>query len=109
MKSEHTRNIGGCHFERMVQRMIREYKNTLHIKLDKETLKAIKDGYWSAEWACMEFLATNARSCDFDDVDDVTIINGRFVIEDFGELAEGKTLIVPECSNIDDYIDWWKL
>lgn len=90
--------------------MLKEYGNTLHIRLDKETLKAIRDGYWSGDWGCMEFLATNAKACDFDDVDDVVIINGRFVItsEDFDTLAAGKTLIVTECDHIADFADWWK-
>lgn len=91
--------------------MIKECGNKLHVRLDKETLKAIRDGYWSKAWGCMEFLATSARSCDFDDVDDVVIINEKYVIEDtedFDTLAAGKVLIIPECDHVADYADWWK-
>jgi len=94
--------------------MIKEYGNTLHIKLDKLTLSCIKDGYWSHEWGCMEFLAANADSCDFDDVDNAIIINERFVIEEddmddsFDVLASGRVLIVPECDHMADYAEWWK-
>ena len=90
--------------------MIKEYKKTLHVTLDRFTLSLIRDGYYSIEWACMDFFATNARLCDFDDVDDVIIINERFVItdENFDLLSQGKTLIVSECEDIEKYKDWYK-
>ena len=94
--------------------MIKECGNTLHIKLDKVTLSNINDGIWSRDWGCTEFIANNSDSCDLDDVDDVIIINERFVIEEddmdeaFETLAAGKVLIVPECDHVADYADWWK-
>lgn len=94
--------------------MLKEYDNTLHIKLDKEVLSNIKTGLWSKDFGCMEFIRCNARACDFDDVDDVIIINERFVItaddmdDAFDKLAEGKTVIIPECKNIENYKEWWK-
>lgn len=94
--------------------MIKEYENTLHMKLDREVLSNIKDGLWSKDFGCMEFMRCAARSCDFDDVDDVIIINEKYVItaddmdDSFDVLASGRVLIIPECENIDEYKDWWK-
>lgn len=94
--------------------MIKEYGNTLHIKLDSEVLSNIKDGLWSKDFGCMEFMRCNADACDFDDVDDVIIVNERFVItaddmdDAFDVLASGRVLIVPECDHVADYAEWWK-